>query len=128
MAFSWTVETPPVRLAAGSVTELRVVLTNRSPAPWPGEALAGTDRPLRAAYHWTPAGTRTPIPNDGVRAEIPTRVPPGARLVLLLPVKAPVLPGDYLFEVDLIQEFVAWFSEASPLRSAPLPVRVVEGR
>jgi hypothetical protein len=61
--------------------------------------------------------------HDDGRAPLPRDLGPGEELELSMVVNAPRDPGDYLLEVDLLQEGVAWFGDkGSP--TVTLPVRV----
>jgi len=48
---------------------------------------------------------------DDARARLPKAVKPGESFEVRLKVQAPGEPGEYLLEVDLVQEFVCWFAE-----------------
>jgi hypothetical protein len=41
---------------------------------------------------------------------LPINLGPGQETALSLAVGAPVEPGDYLLEIDLLQEGVSWFA------------------
>lgn len=57
------------------------------------------------------------------RAELPAGVPPGGSLDLALRAAAPVDPGVYRVEVDLLAENLAWFEDlGSPLVELPIVV------
>lgn len=50
------------------------------------------------------------------RTLLPTDVPPGGRVSATLHVEVPASlpPGDYVVKVDLVDEFICWFSDVAP--------------
>lgn len=56
------------------------------------------------------------------RAELPAGVPPGGSVDLALRVAAPLQPGAYRVELDLVAEHLAWFEDLG----SPLLVRALE--
>jgi hypothetical protein len=75
---------------------------------WRHDIPAG--RHICVANHWRrPDGTMA-IADDG-RARLPGTIGPGERFEVPLTVQAPGEPGEYLLEIDLVQEFVCWFAE-----------------
>ncbi|WP_051899156.1 class I SAM-dependent methyltransferase [Sciscionella sediminilitoris] len=108
----------PERILAGQTAMLRVEVTNRGDAVWP------TESGILLGNHWR-SGQRMLVRDDG-RAGLRHAVEPGAVTVLELEVTAPERPGNYVLELDLVQELVRWFAEAgSPV--ARLDVEVSEG-
>ncbi|NKQ59174.1 methyltransferase domain-containing protein [Amycolatopsis sp. K13G38] len=85
-----------------SSATVRARVTNRGPAPWPA------DQEVKLGNRWCRDGMRT---RDDGRAELPRVVLPGETLELELTVRAPAEPGTYDIELDMVQEFVAWWSE-----------------
>src|SRR5918911_1722629 len=77
-----------------------------------------------------PAASKTPgpLPDAGFKARITLPDPPaklraGEETEVPLLVTAPKEPGDYLLEVDLVQEQVGWFSDkGSPTARAKVTV------
>ena len=59
---------------------------------------------------------------DG-RASLPHDVEPGAEAQLTLTVTAPQAPGEYVLEIDLVNEGVTWFYQRGSL-TLRWPVRV----
>jgi hypothetical protein len=65
------------------------------------------------------------IRDDG-RADLPHQLRPGEQVPLRLRVKAPDRPGRWRLQFDVVQEFVAWWSDlGSPM--AELAVEVADG-
>ena len=118
-----------LELAAGGDATVRARVRNAGVAPWP--ALIG-GRPVHLGNHWLSRDGELLQLDDG-RAPLPHDVAPGEEVELELPVTAPAEPGDYVLELDLVQEGVAWFAQRRRLsrrrsRTARVPVRVVESR
>jgi SAM-dependent methyltransferase len=114
----------PLNLVVGEVREVPVVVRNLSSAVWP--ALARPDRKymIRVGNHWLASNGTMRVHDDG-RMALPMDIQPGQELSVTLPVTAPGETGDYLLEVDVVQEGHAWFGDkGSP--TCRLPVQVVE--
>lgn len=92
----------PETLRPLSTGTVRARVTNRGPAPWPA------DQEVKLGNRWHREGFE--VRDDG-RAELPRVVLPDEALELELTVRAPAEPGDYELELDMVQEFVAWWSE-----------------
>ena len=62
---------------------------------------------------------------DGLVAEaLPERMPSGERVALTLSMTAPRAPGDYVCELDLAHEGVAWFADNGS-KTVRIPVAVL---
>ena len=85
----------------------------------------GVGHPIFVSYRWLDR-RRRPIVQEGLRSPLPRPVQPGESCHVALRVKTPDAAGDYVLELDLVEEGVTWFSEAGvpPLR---VPVSV-DGR
>lgn len=103
-------------MSPGASASLPVRVSNDSPHPWPRAAL------IRLANHWRKATGELAVLDDG-RTALPGTLEPGADAETTLTVQAPVSPGNYELELDLVQETVCWFSQrgSATLR---VPVRV----
>ena len=103
---------------AGRTVPLELSVRNDSPVAWP--ASAG----LKVGDHWrTDSGTTVVF--DGARAQVGADLDSGQTRTVLLEVVTPGDPGDYVLEVDLVQEMIGWFSDrcSGTLR---VPVTVVD--
>ena len=116
---SW-VETPPPRLKPGEQRSLRILVTNTGRATWPAFGQKGNQGQILIGNHWLAPDGRIVVNDDG-RGSIPYDLPPGDSIELLLAVNAPKTAGDYLLEIDLLQEGISW-KGADTLRS-PISVR-----
>jgi len=73
------------------------------------------------SYHWyTP---RREIHQwEGQRFDLPMPVYPGECAACFVSIKAPEKPGEYLFQPDLVEEGVDWFSNHCRMPYHPMPV------
>jgi hypothetical protein len=109
-------------LEAGSELRLTVTVINASPHVWPAAPNAAGRYGISVGDHWLDADGRM-LERDDVRRELPRDVAPGGRVEVVLPVMVPELDGEYVLEVDLVQEHVRWFADAgSPTVRIPCTV------
>ena len=71
---------------------------------------AGPGGRVKLAYHWLDESGEM-VEFEGARTAFEGPVEPGARVALAQPVLPPAEPGRYRLQVDLVYEFVGWFSE-----------------
>jgi SAM-dependent methyltransferase len=109
-----------VEVAAGEMFTVRARVVNRGDAVWP-VGRPGDQQVVRLANHWRDeAGNRS----QDTRVTIPADVPPGADVVLALTTTAPLRPGRYAMDLNMMQEGVAWFADhGSPTATIPITVR-----
>jgi len=114
----------PESLPVDGETTVPLSLVSRSPHPW--------DSTVRLSYHWRRAGQggrpHGPVVVwNGIQTLLPdAELLPGGQETVAMQVRAPEEPGDYILELDLVADQVAWFASRSPDRE-PLgrfPVRV----
>jgi len=100
---------PPRPAPPGTEVPLRVLVRNTSPLVWPGTP--GPDLPgtISLGNHWLIPAGGIAVQDDG-RVALPRDLSPGEEIELTLPVRAPEQPGDWLLELDLVQEAVTWFA------------------
>jgi SAM-dependent methyltransferase len=112
-----------IEAPAGEEKVLKVRVTNLGRHVWPAlpdwsaryqVALGGRFR--------TPAGELVDTP--GARGALPHDLEGGASAELFLRVPLPRRPGDYLLELDLVQEGFAWFRQKSEQGFVLLPCRL----
>jgi hypothetical protein len=99
-------ENPPSALVSGQPIVLRFLIKNISIVEWPGigsNAVTLQDR-------WRDHHGAIAADHDAEQ-KIPYDVGPNDTVGLVLKATAPMAPGDYWLEADLVQKGVAWFSE-----------------
>jgi SAM-dependent methyltransferase len=105
----------PDTLGAGEVGLVQARVHNLSGVGWPAGRL------LKLGNHWRSAGGELAVRDDG-RFDLPA-VPAGGSVPARLRVCAPVQPGRYTLELDLVQEFVAWWADnGNPTERHPVQV------
>jgi SAM-dependent methyltransferase len=100
---------------------VRVTVRNVGDATWP-RSHAGRCSPVHLGNHWLDAAGNLVV-NDDARAALPIDVPPGGEVELSLPARAPAAAGDYVLELDMVQEMVSWFRDRGSA-TARVPVTV----
>jgi hypothetical protein len=105
-SFSWA-EPPPSRLKPGEQRSLRILVTNTGRATWPAFGQKGNHGQILIGNHWLEPGGRIVVNDDG-RASIPYDLPPGDSIELLLTVNALKTTGEYILEIDALQEGISW--------------------
>lgn len=103
-------------LHSGEGRRLQVLVANESAHEWPH---------VNAGNHWlSPDGTT--IAFDDGRSPL-SPLSPGEHTAVELFVTAPREPGDYLLEVDLVEEGITWFAGRGSI-AARVAVRVLPGK
>lgn len=105
----------PAKLRAGQKETVQVHIKNASDVFWwsrGGELNDRTDNKfyIAAGNRWLKADGSLVTDMDG-RYGISKDLKPGEETEIPLTVTAPKAPGEYMLEVDLVQEGVSWFSE-----------------
>jgi 4-amino-4-deoxy-L-arabinose transferase-like glycosyltransferase len=112
----------PARVAAKERVQIRVAVRNAGGAVWLARERGLSPLQLSAANHWLDSSGR-PVVNDDGRGALPRDLRPGEEAQLGFAVNAPRRPGDYLLEVDMLQEGVSWFAlKGSPTLRVPVKV------
>ena len=99
----------PLTLPAGTKYVLDVSLENASKIRWPGQQPTWQYQ-ITVGNRWFTEDGRKVTDLDG-RTALPDDLPPATSATLRLAVTAPATPGEYILELDAIQEGVAWFSD-----------------
>jgi hypothetical protein len=102
------VSDPPTQLHAGQQATIKVSVKNVSPSFWFAPERSGGDFRLSAGNHWLDQNGDTVVNDDG-RSAIWNDVQPNATLTVPLVINAPRRAGEYLLEVDMVQEGASWF-------------------
>jgi hypothetical protein len=98
----------PASLTAGARARLDALVRNGGPADWPAVGDAEGRGAVTLRDRWLrPDGSL--LTDEDARARIPFDMEPGDTAGLALTINAPSEPGEYVLELDLAQEGVAWF-------------------
>lgn len=101
---------------------VRAVVRNAGSVPWPARERMGAPFQLSLGNHWLDTAGREVVHDDG-RAPLLRDLQPGEEMEFEFVVNAPKTPGDYLLELDMLQEGVTWFALRGST-TVRLPVRV----
>ncbi|HEX8352786.1 MAG TPA: hypothetical protein VF611_07805, partial [Pyrinomonadaceae bacterium] len=112
----------PARVGAKARVKIRVAVRNAGGAVWLARERGLSPFQLSAANHWLDAGGRA-VTNDDGRGALPRDLRPGEEALITFDVNAPRRPGDYLLEVDMLQEGVSWFALKGS-KTLRVPVKV----
>jgi hypothetical protein len=114
----------PARFRTQQVTKLRVVIKNISSVPWLARDRAAAQFQLSLGNHWLDKDGRM-VTNDDGRAPLLHDLLPGQQMEFELIVNAPKTPGEYILEIDMLQESVSWFGLRGS-QTARLPIIIEE--
>ncbi|WP_054467261.1 phosphopantetheine-binding protein [Planktothricoides sp. SR001] len=100
--------TAPLFLFAkpGEIIDVAVTVKNISPVAWPDSQASG----ITLGNHWLDTDGNMICGSDG-RVALLQDLHPNADVVLSLSVKAPNAVGEYILELDLVEEGVTWFQQ-----------------
>lgn len=123
-----TLVDPPTKLRAGEKQTIQVKVKNASDVLWyarGAEFNTSTDVKfvLAAGNRWLDAEDESLITDMDGRFGLNRDLKPGEETEVPLVIKAPSEPGEYILEVDAVQEGVAWFHDkGSPMARAKITV------
>ena len=100
----------PAQLKAGETANLKVSVKNVSSATWPSNGRLNGQYKINLGNHWLDRSGGT-ITLNGARIGLPYDLKPGRIVELVLSVRAPETPGQYILELDMVQEQVTWFAD-----------------
>jgi len=109
----------PTALHPGETVGVWVQVRNDSTQAWPPSDRGEVRYQIRLGNRWFDASGATLV-RDDARAPLYHALYPGDLTDMLLAITAPDQPGDYLLDIDLAQEGIAWFGE-----QGSAPIRVV---
>lgn len=112
----------PERVAAKARVKVRVAVRNAGGSVWLARERGLSPLQFSAANHWLDAAGRV-ITNDDGRGALPRDLKPGEEAVITFDINAPRRPGEYLLEIDMLQEGVSWFALKGS-KTLRLPVKV----
>src|SRR5439155_1278508 len=105
---------PDLDLPTGRTTAVPVKVTNTGRLLWDSRA----DPPVLLSYHWLPAEGDHFVSFEGVRTPFASPVAPDTTVSMRAVVGAPLRPGRYRLEWDIVQEVRLWSStEPGAIRS-----------
>lgn len=113
----------PRSLAAGARAMITVRVRNAGGAWWRARERVGEPYQIAAGNRWLDARTGAVVVGDNGRGSLPRDLAPGAEVDITFLVNAPGRAGDYLLELDVLQEGVSWFGPRGS-HTVRLPVRV----
>ena len=104
---------PPSTMSPGEKVDILFKVKNLGNAIWPAVGTKDFRYQINLGDRWLGFGTRL----EDNRAAMTADLPPGGETEMKLTVNAPLKPGDYTLEIDMVHEGVNWFSEkgARPL-------------
>ncbi len=101
-------EIPP-QMTVGELYQCKLKLRNDGTTPW--LPTSETEKGFNLSYHWkTDDGIM--YLKEGERTPLPEVVRGGKSFTLVMHIRAPLEPGRYTLELDMVREGVTWFSEA----------------
>ena len=98
----------PTVIVAGGREKLDVLVRNTGGAEWPAIGDAEGRNAVRLRDRWLKADGSV-LTDEDASARIPFDMEPGDTAGLALNVSAPNNPGEYVLELDVVQEGFAWF-------------------
>jgi hypothetical protein len=106
------VEPPPGQMRVGESKTIQVRVKNVSPVPWKVRG-PGPDNKyfIAVGNRWFRADGTTLLTSMDGRIGLPEDLAPGRETTAALLIRAPAEPGDYVLDLDLVQEQVTWFNE-----------------
>jgi len=125
---SITLIDPPTKLRAGEKQTIQVKVKNASDVMWyarGAEVNTSLDNKfyLAAGNRWLEGEDESLITDMDGRYGLSKDLKPGEETEVPLVIKSPAEPGEYILEVDIVQEQVAWFHDkGSPMARAKITV------
>jgi hypothetical protein len=116
-------------LSAGRSVRALVSFHNAGTGTWPDMQMYREQRrpPVRVSYRWWRQDADLTVSRYTTRVDLPWPLRPGESVTLPVDVQPPAAPGRYRLQIDLVQEFVAWFEQRGADRLL-VPVTVEPSR
>lgn len=115
------IEPPPV-MPAGVTQELKVRVRNVGDRLWLERERTGSKYLVALGNHWLDREGRV-LRNDDGRTTLRNDLAPGEEVEMVLVVNTPQRAGDYILEIDMLQESVAWFG-AKGSKTVRMPIKI----
>jgi hypothetical protein len=124
-----TIAEPPTKLRVGQKEIITIKVKNISDVIWyarGGEINNRQDNTfyIAAGNHWLDKDGKLTTAEEG-HSGIPKDLKPGEDTAVTLQITAPKTPGEYILDLDMVQEGVAWFREKGST-TTKVPVTVVK--
>lgn len=123
----WVKWEVPAVLTAGQQVSATVTVRNTGTTTWPDPEAARADPPgayaVRLSHRWWNENKEAIVKDYDERIDLTTPIKSKEEVTISFPVTAPLEPGAYQLQCDLVQEFVAWF-ESKGAKVLLVPVRV----
>jgi len=113
----------PAVIKAGQIATINVQVTNASAYTWHSRSNNPPANVINVADIWFRADGKTMVTNMDGRSTLTRDLWPGESATVQLSIKAPAAPGEYVLEIDLVQEGVAFFKEKGS-RTWRTPIKV----
>jgi 4-amino-4-deoxy-L-arabinose transferase-like glycosyltransferase len=109
-AFRAEISVPGIATTApkGEKLQLNVLVKNAGDTLWQGCERSAGKFQINLGSHWLNANGQVASNEEG-RSPLPADLAPGQETTVSFSVDAPAEPGDYVLEIDLLQEGVTWF-------------------
>ena len=112
----------PAQLHMRQPATVRALVRNIGNVTWLARERAGDQFQVNLGNHWLDRNGDA-VANDDGRAPLMRDLKPGEEAEFQLMVNAPKEPGEYILEIDMLQEGVSWFGLRGS-KTVRMPVRV----
>ena len=107
-----------------SKTAIQVKVKNISDITWPSFTESSGKYHIDLGNHWLNESGEVIVNDDG-REPLPNNLPPMEETLLSLTITIPGEPGNYILELDMVHEQVAWFKDKGS-KTTRVPIKVEE--
>lgn len=112
----------PTRLRPGEIAMIRIAVKNTSPLAWLVSERPAAQFQINLGNHWLDSNGKGIVNDDG-RATLLRDLLPGHETEFSFTINAPKSAGQYILELDVLQENVSWFGpKGSPTLRLPVVV------
>jgi hypothetical protein len=98
----------PSVVRTGEQFSLRVRVKNDSKTVWLAQDRTGGPFQISLGNHWLDKEGQMIVHDDG-RSAVLDDIAPGQEVEMPLAVNAPKMPGEFVLEIDMVQEGASWF-------------------
>ncbi len=116
------VPNPPQTVRANQPATIQVIIKNESDVNWPARERLFGPYQVGLGNLWLDAAGRTVTRDDGFTA-LRQDLKPTEERELALTVRAPRVAGEYLLDIDMVQQGVSWFGHKGS-KTLRIPVKV----